>query len=52
MGYPIEESPFAQLVRRQLQRIRGEAYGANGVSSTPTAAGAIVVMRHGVADMP
>lgn len=26
MGYPIEESPFAQLVRRQLQRIRGEAY--------------------------
>lgn len=24
MGYPLEESPFAEMVRRKLRRMRGE----------------------------
>lgn len=26
MGYPIEETPFAEQVRHKLQRLRGEEY--------------------------
>lgn len=42
MGYPLEESPFAEGVRRKLRRMRGEDYDL-GIDPATGAAGPVRV---------